>query len=120
MMSPRTLRRTRIVGAAVGLGAGLLHVACLPFYSGGPLGSAGRWRLEHGRLTVRRDDFSPSRESFYVAPNAEGLRWSPEGRFDGWGAWSVTVPLWMVWGPCLVFALAPMVRRRSAPGGEAA
>ncbi len=94
----------------------LLYVLSLPFYSGSTLGRHLSWRFEHARLNIK---YSPDQNPgpFYVDINSEGLKWAPEGRFDSWGSWSITLPLWMA----LVLTATPAGvlwrrHRRSLPG----
>ncbi|MEK6702911.1 MAG: hypothetical protein AABZ53_11650 [Planctomycetota bacterium] len=101
--------------ATMGLVCLALHVVCLPYYAGSSVGGFLRWRLEHGRLTVKQSQVE-SHEAFYVANNTEGLRWAPAGRFFDWKEWSVTVPLWMGWGPSLAAVAVSVVRRRKSSG----
>lgn len=70
-----------------------VYAANLPFYSGSSLGPNWRWRMEHGRFLVARSSVE-SRESFYIAPNSEGLRFRPDWRFTA-GDWRVNIPLWI-------------------------
>jgi hypothetical protein len=80
----------------------VLWIANLPFYAGAPVGDHYKWRMEHGRVRVTRWADPPQRkQTFYVAANSEGLRWSWEWRRYGEGSWSLTVPLW---APFLLFA----------------
>jgi hypothetical protein len=86
----------------------IAYVLSVPFYSGAGW-SWGRWRMEHGRLTVALTP-SPQHESFYVAINSEGLRFGPEMRIRSWNDASVTAPLWM--GLLFAGGLAAVARRR--------
>lgn len=76
---------------------GLLYFLNVPFYAGSSLGGGVGWRMEHGRLTVhRRAGANP--ESLYIAPNSEGLRFTPRWRWFGIGDWGFTLPLWIPLG----------------------
>lgn len=70
----------------------MLYALNVPFYSGAGIGTRLHWRMEHGRLTIERT--VAHRETFYIAVNAEGLRFLPRWRFWSWDAWSVAIPLW--------------------------
>lgn len=72
----------------------LLYLACLPFYSGSALPLGLSWRLETGRLNLKRSPVG-STETFYVAVNSESMRFKPEFRVWSPSDWSLTIPLWM-------------------------
>ncbi|MHC4956593.1 MAG: hypothetical protein ACYTGZ_22365, partial [Planctomycetota bacterium] len=80
----------------------LLYIANLPFYSGAHVGDDYSWRMEHGRLSINRnaqrsprsDSPRSARESFYIALNSEGLRWSWEWRSYSEAHWKIAIPLW--------------------------
>jgi len=103
----RWVRRLALSGAIV---LGLLWVLNLPYYSGAG-GPQWRWRMEHGRLKIEHRSEPISPETFYIAPNSEGLRFNPEFDFHG-GDWSVVVPLWIPFVACLVVAVRG---RRAGP-----
>jgi len=91
--SPARKRIARWAAAAVTAALLLLFAANVPFYSGSALGPELSWRMEHGRLTLRRSPVTAS-ETFYVANNTEGLRFAFDGDFWQAGDWRMTVPLW--------------------------
>jgi hypothetical protein len=70
-----------------------LFLANLPFYSGSTLGPTLSWRMEHARLTIQRRP-SQNPESFYIAPNSEGLRWGWDFHYNAPKDWFIRVPLW--------------------------
>jgi hypothetical protein len=70
--------------------------------------------MEHGRLKIKVSSVSHT-ENFYIAPNSEGLRFSPEWHFYGWGDWDINVPLWAPLLLCLVWA-ADAWRGERMPG----
>lgn len=107
-MSDARPRRARVSLGATLLLAALL-VLNLPFYAGAG-GERIAWRMEHGRLTLRCSE-SARPQGFWVAPNSEGLRWSPSGRFHAWNYWTVTLPLWIPLAICLGWHLAARRRR---------
>ncbi len=86
----------------------ILQLASIPFYAGSSLGSFASWRLEHGRITLTRND-TLNAEPFYIAINSEGLRWSFEGRRYSANHWFVTIPLWF---PILLTAAWAWSNRR--------
>lgn len=107
----RVMRRWMRWPAAALSGVFLLaYAANVPFYAGSGLGSYAAWRMEHGRLRVTMQP-SPRRESFWLAANAEGLRFRPEWRLSALDDWMVNVPLW---APLLVTA-GVAVRGFTAP-----
>ncbi len=91
----------------------LLLVANLPFYAGASLNEHTTWRMEHGRITFERRA-RVRQESFWVAANTEGLRWSFDAREYGDEHWELTVPLWF---PLLLASLACLWSWR--PSGRA-
>ena len=84
----------RVAGVLCTAAVAAIYVLNVPFYSGSSLWATASWRMEHGRLSVHWGQ-APHRESFYVAPNAEGLRFRPDGRFYSWTSGFVRIPLWM-------------------------
>jgi|GEM_PF-3347109 len=72
----------------------VLHVLCVPFYTGASISPTLHWRLEHARLTVKRTP-PRSMEGFFVAHNSEGLRFAPDFHVYGPGDWFVRLPLWL-------------------------
>jgi hypothetical protein len=88
---------------STGLSAALLALLALnvPFYAGGTPVEGFRWRMEHGCLSLLRSDVVRL-QSFWVAGNTEGLRWTPRVRIHDSDHWRVILPLWMP----LVAALA--------------
>jgi hypothetical protein len=87
----------------------ILHVLCVPFYSGASISPTLQWRLEHARLTIKRTP-PGTLESFYIAVNSEGLRFSPGIRVYSNGVWYVRLPLWM---PIAALALPTVFAWRS-------
>ncbi len=108
--TPRSKATKILAGIAAVLA--LLWLLNLPFYSGSKLGAGMSWRMEHGRLTVRRSTSAPSTSSFYIANNSEGMRWSPQFRAGDWGHWSVTLPLWIGFVMCVGGCVWIETRRR--------
>ena len=88
----------------------ILNILSLPFYSGASISPRFHWRLEHGRLTLRA---TPpfNTESFYIAHNAEGLRFAPEAQFTTPGDWMLTVPIWI---PALACITSTLLLRRGS------
>lgn len=120
-MSPGSSRRrgrTRWPAAgAVGLVV-VVYLANLPFYAGQTFESGLKWRMEHGRLAISQRPANQGRpKPFWVDLNAEGMRWRPEGSLAGPGDWSVTIPLWIPLGLCLVWCAVAWRRRAAAPAG---
>lgn len=105
------LRRTRWVAILILLTLVLLYAANVPFYSGSTLGGSLSWRMEHGRLTIDRRP-QRNRETFYIAPNSEGLRWSPAWRWHGGWSWMVRIPLWMPLGLSILWSVLAWSRPR--------
>jgi hypothetical protein len=103
-MTLKSLSTTTKILMACAAAIALLWLLNIPFYSGASVGEHTSWRLEHGRVTVRRTEFARRPRHFYVAPNSEGLRWSAEFRSFSSGAWSVALPLWWLILPCVVGA----------------
>ena len=110
-----TRGRTRWFAAIATALVLLVHAANVPFYAGSSLGREHSWRMEHGRLTVKRSA-STSPQAFWVAPNAEGLRWAGEWRRFGPGEWTVTLPLWAPLGLGLLWCAASWRRRPPRAG----
>jgi ribosomal protein L37E len=75
------------------IGLLLLQIASLPFYAGAS-GRWFRWRFEHGCLTIARSPWLAN-ESFYIAMNTEGLRWTPHARISGVRDWELCIPVWI-------------------------
>ncbi len=103
-MASRTLATwAASIGLLGALLISLLWVLNVPFYSGAG-GAHWRWRMEHGRLRVvhRLEPANP--ESFYIASNSEGLRFSPEWKFHSRHDWMINVPLWVPWVACMGLA----------------
>lgn len=94
-------------GFALAATALLLYPVNLAVYSGWGAGGFS-WRLEHGRLRVTCSK-REVRETFYVAPNSEALRFAPEGRWHGIGDWEVQIPLWL---PAAALLLGAVRARR--------
>lgn len=90
---PAHERPSRWAAAAATTLLAALFVLNLPFYSGSALGPQFSWRMEHGRLTLKRSPVTAN-ETFYVANNTEGLRFGFEGTYWSAGDWRVTIPLW--------------------------
>lgn len=76
-----------------------MYVLSIPLYAGSGIGSDYSWRLEHGRFSFERNPGLAS-ESFFIAPNSEGLRFQPAWNSFGGGGFTVSIPLWM---PLLFF-----------------
>jgi len=92
----------------------LLYIANLPFYSGSTIGRSYAWRMEHGRLTIARSR-TRNPESFYIAANSEGLRWSPALRYSALADWSVTIPLYIPLALTVAWSLRAWGAVRSRP-----
>ena len=93
----------------------LLYPVNLAVYSG--WGGGGlTWRLEHGRLRITCSE-REVRQTFYVAPNSEALRFAPEGRWHGIGDWEVQVPLWSAALTALTAGALLARRRPTADAG---
>ena len=88
---------SRIGSICVLIALMLLQVLSLPLYAGSSIGPSFSWRLEHGRLSIARH-VATNLESFYVAPNSEGLKWKPRWESRGAGDWRLVVPLWVMFG----------------------
>jgi hypothetical protein len=97
-MRHRPRRLARWLAAAVLALLALIYVANVPLYSGASVGEQFAWRMEHGRLTLKRSPVT-AHETFYVEFNTEGLRFAFDGDWEGAGDWCVTIPLW---GPLLL------------------
>jgi len=84
----------------------LLYAANVPFYAGSSLGDTHSWRMEHGRLTVRQAA-ATAPKSFWMDLNSEGLRFGWEWQRSATGAgrddWTLTLPLWIPLGLCLLW-----------------
>jgi hypothetical protein len=93
MARPARRRVSRWAAALVTAAVLLVYAANVPFYSGSALGSEFSWRMEHGRLTLKRSPVTAD-ESFYVANNTEGLRFGFDSDYWRAGDWRVTIPLW--------------------------
>ena len=78
--------------AAVALLA-LVYAANLSVYGGSSLSDHHSWRMEQGRVTLRHSHVVKD-QSFYLARNAEGLRFGFEVELLNKEYWNVTVPLW--------------------------
>ena len=94
----------------------LLYVANLPFYAGSSIGPRFTWRMEHGRLALEAST-APRRESFYIAPNSEGLHFVPEWRVNSLSDWRINIPLWIPLIALIAIAIAAWritLRRRAA------
>ena len=106
---PRGYRLSLV--ATIALAA--LLVLNLPFYAGSS-GDWLSWRMEHGRITLEASSLNRS-QGFWLAPNAEGLRWLPEGRVLDPTSWELTLPLWIPLLACLGWHLSRRrARRREA------
>jgi len=106
--------RSRWVAVALAAALALLLAASLPFYAGSTPVEGLSWRMEHGRLTVRRfGDKRPN--SLWVAGNTEGLRWSPELELNGGDNWKVTLPLWIPLAGALAWCYVAWRPRGTAP-----
>lgn len=81
----------------------LLQVASVPFYAGWSW-TGGKWRLEHGRLTIQRSDVLRPKGP-WVAGNTEGLRWTPAARVHAADDWTVTIPLWCLYVPAALWTM---------------
>ncbi|GMV26318.1 MAG: hypothetical protein AMXMBFR58_23490 [Phycisphaerae bacterium] len=92
----------------------ILQLACLPFYSGSSITRNLSWRLEHGRLTLKRSPVDHT-ESFYIAGNSEGLRWRSEFKRFGPGDFRLTVPLWMPLALMATWSVVAWLPRTAAP-----
>ena len=95
MKRPARRRFSRWASIAVAVFLALLYAANKPFYSGSSLGEHLAWRMEHGRLTVKRSE-AGSDTSFYIAANSEGLRYWFDADLWSTSNWSVTIPLWVL------------------------
>ena len=114
--SGRRRGRTRWFAATAVAVVAILYVANVIFYAGRTFESGLKWRMEHCRLTISQDPAERGRpKPFWADLNNEGMRWWPEGRRAGPGEWSVTIPLWMPLGLCLVWCALAWRRRATAP-----
>jgi hypothetical protein len=89
----RSRRLARWSAVAVLTLLAVIYVANVRFYSGASVGELFSWRMEHGRLTLKRSPVTAHR-TFYVAGNTEGLRFAFEGNWRSTGDWRVSIPLW--------------------------
>ena len=94
----------------------LLLLANVPFYAGSTVGAHHSWRMEHGRITLERKT-SQNPQGFWIAPNAEGLRWAVEVKTWDSGEWRVTLPLWIPLAVATV-RIATLLARRSDEHSE--
>lgn len=102
--------------ALVSLVLALLLAVNVPLYAGFSRDSGLSVRMEHGRLTVRRDEATSSKP-FWIDFNTEGLRWAPEVLAVDAHNWEVTLPVWLALAPALLAAGWAWSRRDPVPAG---
>lgn len=117
-MRSRSMRIAAWLLAIAALLVAAVYLANIPLYTGSTIGPRLAWRLEHGRLTVDCKPAPRNPESFYIAPNSEGLRFAPDWHVYGPRNWFFRVPLWL---PLSITALASawlffLTRRRCKAG----